>query len=180
MKRYFLIFSFVFALTSICASTAAAQADDDSPTSFPGRNARRREEDLRIKEMLSKQQAEHDKKEHTELLERADEALTLSNQLEKSFESTNSLTEDDKRKLASLEKLVTKIRNGLGGDDDGEEGTPGEIKSNSLKDAFAYLQTTTTKLVDELNKTTRFSISAAAIQTSNTLIRVARFLRLRK
>jgi hypothetical protein len=34
--------------------------------------------------------------------------------------------------------------------------------------------------VDELKKTTRFSISAIAIQSSNTVLKLVRFLRLRK
>ena len=42
------------------------------------------------------------------------------------------------------------------------------------------LKTSTAKLVDELKKTTRFSLSATAIQTSNAVLTVARFMRIRK
>jgi hypothetical protein len=159
------------------AGTASAQWNDDP---FPERDPQRREEAKRIKDMLAKQQAIADKKDHEELLKRADEALKLSNDLEQSFETNSTLTLDDKKKLESLEKIALKIRNELGGDDD--EASEKELteKASSLGDTFRYLQSTTVQLVDELKKTTRFSISAVAIQTSNTLIRLTRFLRLRR
>jgi hypothetical protein len=176
MFRQYSVVILILLAVALFASSASAQTDN-LPSLFP----RTPEETQKINEMLVKQQAERDKKEHEELLKRGAEALELSNQLEKSFETNKSLTRDDVRKLESLEKLVTKIRNGLGGDDDKEdvqkEGSPGTL---SLNDAFRYLQSTTVQLVDELKKTTRFSISAVAIQTSNTVIRLARLLRLRK
>ncbi|MEP7213808.1 MAG: hypothetical protein ABI791_12060 [Acidobacteriota bacterium] len=174
-KRYFIGCLF-FALMFMCAGSAAAQFGNDP---FHQRDEERRQEEIKIKAMLAKQQAEHDKKEHAELLKNGEEALKISTQLEKSFEINPSLTPDDKKKLESLEKLVTKIRNELGGDDDEQDNDVAK-KNASLLDGFRYLQTTTAQLLDELKKTTRFSISAAAIQTSNTLIRLTRFLRLRK
>ena len=180
MFRQYSVVILILLAVALFASSASAQTDN-LPGLFPGRDGRTPEETQKINEMLVKQQAERDKKEHEELLKRGAEALELSNQLEKSFETNKSLTRDDVRKLESLEKLVTKIRNGLGGDDDKEdvqkEGSPGTL---SFNDAFRYLQSTTVQLVDELKKTTRFSISAVAIQTSNTVIRLARLLRLRK
>ena len=167
-------------LTLVCSGAAFAQFENGPPF-FPDRNNRRLDDDNKIKEMLSKQQVAHDKKEYEELLERGEEALRISDQLEKSFASSNQLTANDKRKLESLEKLITKIRNSLGGDDDKDEENPKfqENKTSTIKEAFGYLQATTGKLMDELKKTSRFSISAVAIQTSNTLIRLARVLRLK-
>jgi hypothetical protein len=139
-----------------------------------------------LKEMLAKQKAERDKRDHEELLERGDEALRLAKQLETSFAENKGLSRDDKARLESLEKVVAKIRKELGGDDDGEaddsassEATD-EPKPSTMEDAFKYLESTTVKLVDELKKTTRFSISAVAIQSSNTVLKLVRFLRLRK
>lgn len=175
-KRYF-IGGLFFALMFLCAGSASAQFGIDP---FHDREEEKRQQALKIKAMLAKQQAEHDKKEHAELLKNGEQALELSTQLEKSLEANPSLTPDDRKKLESFEKLVTKIRNELGGDDDEEQENELAKKNASLADGFRYLQTTTAKLVDELNKTTRFTISAAAIQTSNTLIRLTRFLRLRK
>lgn len=173
-KRY-LTAAFVCALAFFCAETASAQIDDPL---FPGRDGRRAEESLKIKEMLARQKTERDKRDYEELLKRGAQALELSNQLQKSFENNKSLTSEDKKKLESLEKLATKIRNELGGSDDESEGL--QDKPAAFSDAFRFMQSTTAKLVGELKKTSRYSISVVAIESSNTLIRLTRFLRLGK
>jgi hypothetical protein len=135
--------------------------------------------------MLAKQKAARDKKDHEEMLARGEEALRLANQLEASFAQNNELSRQDRAKLESLEETVLKIRKELGGDDDGESDldlatSPGESKPSTVEEAFKYLQKTTVQLVDELKKTTRFSISALAIQSSNSVLKVVKFLRLKK
>ena len=73
-----------------------------------------------------------------------------------------------------------RIRRELGGDDDGEEAVyEGDKKPSTAREAFNILKTTTVKLFDELKKTTRFSISVIAIQNSNSVLRLVKFLRLR-
>jgi hypothetical protein len=42
------------------------------------------------------------------------------------------------------------------------------------------LQNNTVKLVDELRKTTRYSVSVVAVESSNLLLKVVRFLRFGK
>jgi len=112
--------------------------------------------------------------------------LRLANQLEASFAAKNDLTREDKARLESLQDVVEKIRKELGGDDDGGGDDRSNMKPlddpqpSTVEEAFKYLQTTTVKLVDELKKTTRFTISAVAIQTSNNVIRLVKFLRVRK
>ena len=142
-----------------------------------------------LKEMMAKQRAERDKKDHEEMLERGDEALRLAKQLEASFSQNKTFSQQDRVKLESLEKVVTKIRRELGGDDDDAgDGSDDanylkaadEPKPSNMEEAFRYLQSTTIKLVDELKKTTRFSISAIAIQSSNTVLKLIRFVRLKK
>jgi hypothetical protein len=137
--------------------------------------------------MIAKQRAERDKKDHEEMLERGDEALRLTKQLEMSFEQNKGFSEADRTRLESLEKTVTKIRKELGGDDDVDDDkgpvymkAEDEPRPSTMEEAFKYLRSTTIKLVDELKKTTRFSISAAAIQSSNTVLKLVRFLRFKK
>ncbi len=153
----------------------------DASDPFPNGRERPRDEQIKtIKDLLAKQVAERDKKDHADMLKRGEEALAISSQLEKSFETNNQLSPQDQKKLASLEKIVLKIRNELGGDDDGEEDTNGQAdKPSTLKEAFGILRSTTIMLAAELKKTSRFSISAVAIQTSNSVIKTVRFLRLR-
>jgi len=169
----------IFAVLLLIASTALfAQRTADLGGS--SRREDTKEETPRsFSEVMAKHRIEQAKKDHDEMIARGDDALQLSDQIETSYEKTGSLTRQDRQKLEELEKVVVRIRKELGGDDE-EEATVDEKSPSSLGEAVKYLQTTTAKMVDELKKSTRFTISAAAIQTSNAVIRVARFLRLRK
>ena len=150
------------------------------------RSPRDRKTDLPagVKEMIAKQKAERERKDHEAMLARGEEALRLTKQLENAFATTGELSQQDKSRLESLEKVVAKIRKELGGDDDdadiGAIQGSEEPRPSNFQEAFKYLQSTTVKLVDELKKTTRFSISAVAIQSSNTVLKLVRFLRIRK
>jgi len=135
-----------------------------------------------MKDQLVKMQIEREKKNYQEMLDRGAEAAKLSDQVEKSFESRGSLTEDDKAKIENVEKLVKKIRGELGGSD-GDETDEDLKKEDDPKDVVSgvkYLRDSTARLLDELKKTSRFSISAMAIQSSNTVLKIARFLRVEK
>jgi len=176
----FKIFLLVTFFLAACIS-GAAQADASMRS--PSDRKPNEYETKSLKDMLTKQRLLKEKKDHEELLKRGEEALVLSKQLENAFEQTNNVSDGDKRKLLELEKVVTKIRKELGGDeiDDEDASTfSDQSKPSTLKDAFTYLQSSTEKLVDELRKTTRFSISVVAIQSSNTVLRLVRFLRLRR
>lgn len=138
---------------------------------------------------IAKLKAERDKKDHQEMLDRGDQALVLANQLEAAFERNNGLSREDRVRLETLENIVEKIRKELGGRDSGDDDSEndgqasdgsGEGRPSTLREGFKYLQSSTVRLVEELKKTTRFSISAAAIQTSNSVLKIVKFLRLRK
>jgi hypothetical protein len=180
-------FSKLIIFVSLFCGLAIFVSGQDLPDAS-SRSGRDRKQDLPVglKEMLAKQKAERDKKDHEEMLERGEEALRLANQLETSFEQKKEFSQLERSKLESLEKVVTKIRRELGGDDDGDiddaadNPSDDEPKPSTVEEAFKYLQSTTVKLVDELKKTTRFSISAVAIQSSNTVLKLVRFLRIKK
>ena len=166
--------STVIAFVSVCC-----WAQSDASNRIPGD---RRNDSLEvgknIRETLAKQRAEREKKEFQELLDRSDQAVKLSDELERSFEFNKQITGADRERLQTLEKLVFKIRAELGGsgdaDEEGEEKPPADVGA-----AFIYLKNSAAKLADQLKKSTRFTISAAAIQTSNNFLRVIRFLRIR-
>jgi hypothetical protein len=171
----------------VFAAASGVYAQSVSPTPPKVKITRDDDDDDRdptsIEQMVVKQRITQQKKEHEELLKRGDEALKLSEELETSFEKSDTLTTKDLEKLQELEKVVGKIRSELGGNDDDEDDDSSGIENNakqSTAGAFKFLRDSTIKLVDELKKTTRFSISAAAIQSSNTVLRIARFLRLKK
>ena len=181
-------FTNLIILVVLLGGTAAVAFSQTELPDASSRSGRDRKEDLPmgLKEMLAKQKAERDKKDHEELLERGDEALKLAKQLENSFAEHRGLSQQDKARLESLEKIVGKIRKELGGADDGDStdasslDTTDDPRPSTVEEAFKYLGSTTVKLVDELKKTTRFSISAVAIQSSNTVLKLVRFLRVKK
>jgi hypothetical protein len=138
-----------------------------------------------IQEMLAKQQITRRKKEYDEMVKQGEDALKLSEELENAFESKDDLSNQEIQKLQELEKIVSKIREELGGsDDDDKEDISSDNEENEARKstpaAFKFLRETTIKLVDEIKKSTRFSISVAAIRASNSVIKFARFLRLKK
>jgi hypothetical protein len=155
---------------------AALSANAQVETINPG--SKQKTEDLpkNIQESLAEQRIEREKKDHEALLKRGDEALKLSEDLEKSFSQNNKLSSDDRKKLDRLEKLVKKIRSDLGGDDDDAVETE-EKAPSTIPGAIKFLQENTVKLVDELKKTTRYSISAIAIKSSNLLLKMVKIIR---
>jgi len=181
------LIKFTILAAILCGSAIAAYPQfglPDASSRTPGTN--RDDNQVGLKEMMAKQRAARVKRDYEEMLTRGDEALKLAKQLEISYEQNKTFSQQDRTRLESLEKVVTKIRKELGGDDDSPEddaiyaNADGEPKPSTLEEAFRFLQSTTVKLVDELKKTTRFSISAVAIQSSNTVIKLVRFLRVKK
>lgn len=176
VKSIFKIFIFA-SIFSFSALVCFAQLDGNRPP---------QKEDLpkNIKESLQKSRIEQEKKEHEELLQKAEEAMKLSAELQESYERNKTLSPEDKKKLEKLEKLLKKIRKDLGGgDDDKDESNdsaenPVETeKPSTVVTALNRLRDTSVNLFDELKKTSRFSISVVAIQSSNAILRVIKFLR---
>jgi hypothetical protein len=179
MTSKLLKISLFFVVALLCGVNAAAQENSRRPpTDDPLSNET---QPRSIKEMLVKKRIEQEKKEHEDLLKRGQEAIEISDHLERSFAQHNQLSPMDKEKLDELTSIVKKIRREIGAEDDGETGptdrAEGEDDPTTLQSAFKVLQTTTVKLVDELKKMTRFTISAVAIRSSNSLLRIVRFIR---
>ena len=172
---------FSFLLVMLFCITAFSQLPDAST-----RSGKPQPEELpkNIQETLAKQRIEQEKKDYEELLERSLEAVKLSEELEKSFINSNQISSEDQKKLDRLEKLVKKIRNDLGGDDDGGESDIKEkIKDDkpaTVGNAFKTLQSNAAQLFSEIKKSTRYSVSVIAIQTSNALLKLVKFIRFGK
>jgi hypothetical protein len=49
-----------------------------------------------------------------------------------------------------------------------------------MVNAFKVLQSNTVQLFDEIKKSTRYSVSVVAIQTSNMLLKLVKFIRFGK
>lgn len=182
-ERFLTRITCLLGLGFLLAAAAFAQAEDQNP--FGSRRNNPDDQPKTVKEYLAKQRLEKAKKDHEELLKRGDELLLLTGQLEAAVERSNNLSTADRNKLESVEKLAERIRKGLGGDGDGEdepaERPVEETKSPAtVKEAVVDLKGMVVKLVDELKKTSRFTVSAVAIQSSNSVLKLVKFLRLRK
>lgn len=162
-------------MAAFSASGLAQNAEDSRPGSKTDQ-----EKDAppkSIQETLEKMRIEKDKKDHEEMLDRGDEAAKITDQLEKSFEQNGKLSNDDIARLTKVEKLAKKIREELGGKEDADDDDDG-MGTPSLGDALKILRTSTFALYDELKKTSRFTVSAAAIQSTNTVLKLARLLKI--
>ncbi|HTK24976.1 MAG TPA: hypothetical protein VL327_00325 [Pyrinomonadaceae bacterium] len=177
MFRNFFIFLFLISCILFGAAVAEAQAGADGGPIF-GNQRDREPEPKSIKEMMFRMQLDKEKKDYDEMLERGEQALNLSKEIEKSYDKTGALTESDREKLGDIEKLVKKIRGELGGEGDDRPDSDADNPKDVVT-GVKYLAKSTADLVDELKKTTRLSISAAAIESSNTVLGVLRFLRLK-
>lgn len=121
---------------------------------------------------------EENKKEFKKLIKNSEEVAKLSSEIETSFTENNRLSNDDQKKLKRVEKLLKKIQKELRANKDDED--ENEDKPSSTLQAIKDLQTNTTKLLKEIKKTTRYTISTAAIQSSNVVMKIVKFLRFRK
>ena len=167
---------FTIFIIGFAVSFAAAQSDSTTRSGVPAKE----DYPTGIKESLAKQRIEREKKDFAQLLSRGEEAAKISTELEKSYAQNNQLSAEDRKKLDRLEKLVRKIRSELGGEGGDDETVELDDKPLSVGNALKSLQNNTVKLVGELKKTTRYSVSVIAVESSNILLKVVRFLRLGK
>jgi membrane-associated HD superfamily phosphohydrolase len=180
MNSVVLKFSFIFLVLLLGSSAVYCQITPDGSRSNDPLN----KEDLpdAFKETLAKQRIKEEEKEFQTLVQRSEEAFKLSEELSKDFDSKHKLSAEDIKKVDQLEKVVKKIRQDLGAknddgsDDDDLTDSPAD-KPSSLVSALKNIKDTTGDLLAEVKKATRHSISVVAIQSSNSLLRMVRFVK---
>lgn len=168
--------TFFFLVLMFGALCASAQVLPD-PAGRDPRTGKPEELPTSLKENIQKGRIEEEKKEYEEMIKRGEEAARLSEELSKSFEQKQTLSAEDVKKLARLEKLLKKIRDDLGGEDDNENEAS---KPSSLTNALKAVQENASNLLTALKKTTRLTISAVAIESTNTLLKLVKFIRFYK
>jgi hypothetical protein len=174
----------VFVLLFVFAIPSFAQADVQAPGPLTAAEKDRLHQPKTVRDYLAKKRTEKSKREYEELLKQGEQAVVLSAELEEAG-GDGQLTPADQSKLESLEKLVAKIRKGLGGEDDDDEkehsGAPAPTPGPAgLRESLSNLKDLTSQLMDELKKTTRFTVSVVAIQSSNSVLSLVRFLRFKR
>jgi hypothetical protein len=171
MHRAVALIAALLAINSFGASAQITGADQSSP-----RQRAQRAGDFGSPEaeMLSRAEIRREEETHKEMVERADEAAQLGDELLLSYKKNNILTREDQKRLERLEKLARKIRGGAGGSDDEEElsDPPGKVEG-----AVARLAKLTCALKESVSKTSRLVISAGVIRRSNEMIELIRHIR---
>ena len=154
-------------------STAIAQSDASTRSGRPDLS----KEDLPtgIKETLAKARLKTEEKEYGELLERAEQAAKLGEELKLVFEKNQRLDSEDFKKIESLEKLVKRIRRDLGGKSDSEKAD--NYQMPSLRNAFSEIQNIALDLSQELKKSTRYTVSVKAVENSNELLMLMQYIK---
>lgn len=172
-RRFSIILFSIFAFGLLTVSIKAQI--DVSPFGKP-----RQEEPVpkNVQELMKKNELKQLEKDYEEMLANGEEAVRLSEELDSSFQKNNKLNSNDVEKLEKIEKLLKKIRKELGGDDtaDKDKNEKAE-KPSSIKNAISTLKESAAGLYNELKKNSRHSISVVAIQSSNTLINIVRYIR---
>jgi hypothetical protein len=162
MKFATLLFGAVLLVAG--ASSVRAQADDEDML-VPGK--RKEPPPQSLQDSLSKMRIEKEKKDFNEMLKRGDDVLKLAEQLKDSGG-------DQQEQISSIGKLIKKIRDELGAE--GSIDAKDEAMPSTRSDAIKALKEASTRLSEELKKSTRFTISAAAIDRANEVLRLVKYL----
>ena len=171
MRRAITLIAALLALNPFSASAQLAGADQPNPRPRPQRSG---EFGSPEEEMLRRAEIQREEATHKEMVERADEAAQIGDDLLSSFKKNNSLTRDDLKRLERLEKLARKIRGSAGGSDDKDElsDPPGQIEG-----AVTRLAKLTGDLKESVSKTSRLVISGNVIRHSNEMIELIHHIR---
>ena len=151
---------------ALLATTAAAQRGQSTIGAASNQNPRR-EIGSPEEEIIRRAEIKHEEESHKEMVERADEAALIGEQILGSFQKNKSLNKDDFKKLERMEKLARKIRGSTGGSDD----------DAPLDNPLARLADVSAQLNKSVQKTSRLVISAAVINSSNELIELIKHIR---
>jgi hypothetical protein len=168
------------AISLLAAAEARAQtaADNRGSVYSTAEEEEKRHRPRSIQETILKMKIEKDVKDFERMIDRGEEAVKIAEELEAAMDEHGRLTEKEMSKLAAVEKLARQIRKDLGGADDEKNEQPRPQDSGfDLTNAVKSLRSSAEDLFGELKKTTRFTISAGAIQSSNAILRIARLLR---
>lgn len=169
--------SLLLALISLALLATTAAAQRGQTVTLPGDASNqnpRRQMGSPEEEIISRAAIKHEEESHKEMVERADEAALIGEQLMNSFQKNKSLGKDDIKKLERMEKLARKIRGSTGGSDDD---APLENAPQQLDKALARLAEVSDQLNKSVQKTSRLVISASVINSSNELIELIKHIR---
>ncbi|MBX7060564.1 MAG: hypothetical protein K1X52_02815 [Pyrinomonadaceae bacterium] len=174
------VFTFLFLMGALFVAAGMSYGQDRPNEETPLFPRRSRQEDPPngVRDMIVRMQIEKKKKDFEEMLDNGDQIAKLSGQIESSIEKTSALSTQDRDHLVELAKLTEEVLDDLGGDADDLLSEPSDKGLGETPLATAKeLEAAAKAMVAELHKTTRFTVSASAIESTAEVLRLARKLR---
>lgn len=170
---------FVFAslFVVIVAAATHAQITHSQHPSLPNHNdddSRPHNIDQNLSEIRARNAIKREETLRAETVERAREVAKIGLQLRETFERAKSLTADDLKKLARMEKLTRKIRGDAGGAGDGDPST--DLPGNK-PEAISRLAKLSDELRERVEKTPRHVVSATVVERANQLLELIERIR---
>ncbi len=172
-KFYLLLFFCLFLLPFAAHAQTGVTARGDSLDPEERANARLEQHQ---KEMMSRMRVKREKSLHEDHLARAREAAQIAALLKSQYEARQSLDRDGKKKLEQMEKIVKKLLNQAGGDDDAKN-LNATSQFTDLPAVFTQLALQSNALQIEVENTPRLVISTSVIERAGKLLGVIRFIR---
>ncbi|MDQ3907485.1 MAG: hypothetical protein M3268_03985 [Acidobacteriota bacterium] len=173
--------SFTFAACLLLSLFARAGAQQPPPRqSHPiadathGRDDDEDGQSSATEEMLKSAEVRRSEQTYKETLERAREAAQLCADVRDTYKRQRSLSADDLKKLARIEKLARTIRNDAGGgDDDSKMDDP----PSNVGAALERLADLCEEFRKKVERTPRNVVSAGVISSANRLIELTRLIK---
>ena len=179
MRTGFYILIFLLCVNAMSVAAHAQFGEQCSHISHlipPSRSSASEAHNEAVRERLLKACIRENKKEFASIVKRSEEIRSLSEKIQESFDESQKLTPESLVEIKRLESLVNSIRKDL----KIKLVKKNEKKSMSTADAVKSLTTSAIELTDEIKKISRHTVSVVTIKATNSVLRIARFLRLKK
>lgn len=171
--RILLISLFVFA----ASLTTLAQSSELPALGGRGNSEKDEPYPTTITENLAKMRIKAARKEFDELVQRIEETKVISDELDRSYETTQNLNPVDAKKIERLEKLLKKIRSQIGAESDNDDENEFAASNAPVGSVIKNIKDDAKQLLSEIKKTGRFAISVVAIESSNSMLKLVRFIK---
>lgn len=170
----------IFIILLIVPTAALCQSSGSDQSVIPGLpDSQREAKPKNIEENLAKLRIDRENKEFREMLQRGEEALKAAEELAERIGRDSNGIRAFHKELTLIEKNLKKIRSDLGGSDDkGSSEESGQSINGPAPELIKRLRDDTAELLKELRQITRFTISAAAIETINSALRLLKQIRI--
>jgi hypothetical protein len=163
----------------VCSAAAAAQANKsaqpspDPPRRTPEDRWSHPQDSGLPDEMRTRMAMERAENDHRKILDDVDQLNALSTEVARGYHERGKLSEEEIKKLGTIEKLAKHVLNHSLGDEV-DDNAP---KPVTLADAVDQMKAAAANIKKTMRAETRFEVSAVVIANSNDVISLAHFIK---